>query len=178
MNRTQILGSMFLAASLPFGTVRAQTPASLQTQINELRAAMNDLTVKVDDLDKEVEALRVDLDRDNEITNAKVAKAQALVSRLAQAKSLFVASPTTTSGQIVAYNSGAEGDGPGSRFSFLAPFLKTNGVQPDAETGDPGSLLGLENMPLTGVNMVLGTVDDSRFGGTNKDVDPVVSGYP
>jgi outer membrane murein-binding lipoprotein Lpp len=171
MKRTQIL--VFLAACLPLGTARAQTPASLQTQINDLRAEMNDLTVKVDDLDKEVEAMRVDENHD-----AEISKAQALVSRLVEAKSLFVASPRTTSGQIEAYNSGAEGDGPGTRFSFIAPFIKINGVQPDAETGDPGSLLGLENMPLTGVTITLGTVDDSRFGGKNVDHSPTLTGYP
>jgi hypothetical protein len=46
MKRTQIFGLMFLAACLPFRTARPQTPASLQTQINELRLEIRTLVCR------------------------------------------------------------------------------------------------------------------------------------
>ena len=114
------------------------------------------------------------------VNNAKVTKSAALVNTLATAKSLFVADPKTTSVQVLGYNGAAEGDGTGSRFTFIAPYIRVNGATPTAEaTAVPTSLLTLSGFPTDGsVTVNLGTVDDSSFGGTNPDAAPTVVGYP
>jgi prepilin-type N-terminal cleavage/methylation domain-containing protein len=105
------------------------------------------------------------------VNDAKTTKALALVNTLATAKSLFVADPRTTTGMIGSYNGGQEGDGTGSRFSFLSPYIRVNGAQPFSEA----ELLAKSGLPTTGVTITLNTVDD---GGTTPDVAPTVTGYP
>jgi prepilin-type N-terminal cleavage/methylation domain-containing protein len=105
------------------------------------------------------------------VNDAKSTKTLALVNTLATAKSLFVADPRTASTAITGYNGAAEGD---ARFTFIAPYVRVNGVQPANEA----DLLAKSGFPATGVTIALNTVDDTSFGGTNSDVAPTVTGYP
>ena|ERR1700726_4538335 len=109
------------------------------------------------------------------VNNAKSTKSAALINTLSTAKSLFVANPSTTTGMITGYNGASEGDGTGSRFSMIAPYIRVNGAQPASEA----DLLTKSAMPST-VAIVLGTVDDTSIpGSTNSpDVAPQVNGYP
>jgi prepilin-type N-terminal cleavage/methylation domain-containing protein len=110
------------------------------------------------------------------VNDAKTTKALALVNTLATAKSLFVGSPKTTSGDIQKFNQGPDAD-----FAAIAPYIRVNGAQPTsaADPTDKTSLLALSGMPTDGsVKIALGTVDDSSLGGTNTDAAPQVTGYP
>ena len=101
------------------------------------------------------------------VNDAKVAKSLALVNTLSTAKALFVADAKTTPAQISAYNSA-----PDSNFTMIAPYIRVNGAQ----LNDEEDLLTSSGFP-SGVQITLGTVDDSSFGGTNKDQKPTVTGY-
>jgi prepilin-type N-terminal cleavage/methylation domain-containing protein len=112
----------------------------------------------------------------NAVNNAKTTKSAALVNTLATAKSLFVADPNTTAPLITQFNGG-----PDAQFALIAPYIRVNGTTPTSEngSGDKTSLLTLSGFPTDGsVVITLGTVDDSAIGGTNKDVAPIVAGYP
>src|SRR5271154_6169437 len=104
------------------------------------------------------------------VNDAKTAKALALVNTLSTAKSLFVADPATVAAMITGYNT-STGD---TQFAYIANYIRVNGAPPTNEA----SLLSLSGFPATGVVIVLGTVDDSSFGGTNVDQAPQVTGYP
>jgi prepilin-type N-terminal cleavage/methylation domain-containing protein len=99
------------------------------------------------------------------VNDAKVAKSTALINTISTAKSLFVADPKTTPDMIKSFNQTPD-------FTAIAPYVRVNGAQP----GSIAELLTLSGLP-TAVNVTLGTVDDSSFGGTNKDVAPTVTGY-
>jgi outer membrane murein-binding lipoprotein Lpp len=68
MKRFQKLGLIFVAACLPFGTARAETPVPLQAQIDELRTEIKAVAVLVDTLDKKVEEMRAAQSRDTELS--------------------------------------------------------------------------------------------------------------
>jgi hypothetical protein len=55
---------------------------------------------------------------------------------------------------------------------MIAPYIRVNGVQPTVEA----DFLAKSGMPST-VEVTLGTVDDSSFGGINPDQAPTVTGY-
>ena len=99
------------------------------------------------------------------VNDAKVAKSTALVNTLSTAKSLFVADPKTTPAQISSFNS-SQG------FTLIAPYIRVNGAQPQSVA----DLLSMSGFP-SNVNVTLGTVDDSSFGGQNTDQKPTVTGY-
>ena len=102
------------------------------------------------------------------VNDAKNTKKQALINTLATAKSLFVADPKRVAADITGYNAA-----PDNNFASVAPYIRVNGQQPANEA----ALLTMSGMPA-GVQILLGTVDDSSFGGTNVDVAPQVNGYP
>ena len=101
------------------------------------------------------------------VNDAKIAKSAALINTLATAKSLFVADPKTTPAMITQYN-GA----PDTNFALIAPYIRINGTQPT----DEAALLSLSGMPAS-VQITLGTIDDSSFGGAHTDTAPTVTGY-
>ena len=104
----------------------------------------------------------------NKVVNeAKVTKSLALVNTLATAKVSFVADPKTTAVLISRFNGSPDGN-----FAMIAPYTRVNGVQATVEA----DLLAKSGMPST-VNVTLGTVDDSSFGGSNPDQAPTVTGY-
>ena len=104
------------------------------------------------------------------VNDAKIAKSTALVNTLSTAKSLFVADPKTAPGDISTYN----GDPDGNFAKYIAQYIRVNGVQP----GSTDQLLSMSGLPGSDVvKITLGTVDDSSFGGTTKDVAPTVTGY-
>ena len=102
------------------------------------------------------------------VNDAKNAKVLALVNTLSTAKSLFVADPNTLKSDITTYNGS-----PDNNFAKIAPYIRINGAVPTSEA----DLLAKSGLPA-GVVIVLGTVDDSSFGGTNVDTAPTVTGYP
>src|ERR1700741_5054613 len=95
------------------------------------------------------------------VNDAKVAKSTALINTLSTAKSLFVADPKTTPAMISKFNSGQD-------YPLIPPYIRVNGAQP-ASIDD---LLKLSGLPIPAGNVTLGTVDDSSFGGNDKDVAP------
>ena len=101
------------------------------------------------------------------VNNAKVTKSLALVNTLATAKAFFVADPKTTAALISTFNSD-----PDSNFAMIAHYIRVNGAQPTVEA----DLLAKSGMPST-VKVMLGTVDDSSFQGSNPDQAPTVTGY-
>ena len=101
------------------------------------------------------------------VNDAKVTKSLALVNTLQTAKASFVADPKTTPAMISSFNADPDGN-----FAMIAPYIRVNGVQPTVEA----DLLTKSGMPST-VNVTLGTVDDSSFGGSNPDQAPTVTGY-
>jgi prepilin-type N-terminal cleavage/methylation domain-containing protein len=101
------------------------------------------------------------------VNDAKIAKSTDLISTLSKAKSLFVSDSKTTSAMLTQYN-GA----PDTNFNLLAPFIRINGAQP----ADQGQLLSLSGMPAS-VQITLGTIDDTSFGGAHTDQAPTVTGY-
>jgi prepilin-type N-terminal cleavage/methylation domain-containing protein len=103
------------------------------------------------------------------VNDAKTAKSLALVNTLSTAKSLFVADPATTQQKINSFNT-STGD---TQFALISPYIRVNGAIPSSEA----NLLTLSGLP-TSVNITLGTVDDSSFGGTTPDSPPTVTGYP
>jgi prepilin-type N-terminal cleavage/methylation domain-containing protein len=105
------------------------------------------------------------------VNDAKVAKSTALISTLATAKSLFVADPKTTPQMIQNFNGG-----PDTNFNLIAPYLRVNGYTPQSEQ-DLLNVSGFPQNTTPPVAITLGTVDDSSFGGTTKDVAPTVTGY-
>jgi prepilin-type N-terminal cleavage/methylation domain-containing protein len=101
------------------------------------------------------------------VNDAKVAKSTALVNTLSTAKSLFVADPKTTPDMINKFNQSQD-------YTMIAPYIRVNGVEP----GSTDQLLSMSGLPGSDVvKITLGTVDDSSFGGTTKDVAPTVTGY-
>jgi prepilin-type N-terminal cleavage/methylation domain-containing protein len=105
----------------------------------------------------------------NKILNdAKVTKSLALVNTLSTGKSLFVGDPRTTRAKIAIFNGGPDGN-----FAMIAPYIRVNGAQPTSEA----DLLQLSGFPSSGITIMLGTVDDSSFGGSNTDKAPTVNGY-
>jgi type IV pilus assembly protein PilA len=108
------------------------------------------------------------------VNDAKVAKSTALVNTLSTAKSLFVADPKTTPGDIQTYNSNASGGSSDTAFKSIAPYIRVNGTQP----GTIGDLLTLSGLPSS-VQVTLGTVDDSSFNPSSPtpDAPPTVKGY-
>jgi len=106
------------------------------------------------------------------VTDAKTAKAAALVSTLSTAKSLFVADPNTTEALIQQYNGG----GVDAQFALIAKYIRVNGQQPsDINTTAQTNLLALSQLPAT-VNITLGTVEDDSQN--VQDSPPTVTGYP
>ena len=108
------------------------------------------------------------------VNDAKTAKVLALVNTLSTAKSLFVADPQTTAGNITTFN-GSTGD---TQFNLIAKYIRVNGSIPTGVTTAGTGLLALSGLPTSGVTVTLGTVDDSSFGGTTQDSPPTVTGYP
>jgi prepilin-type N-terminal cleavage/methylation domain-containing protein len=102
------------------------------------------------------------------VNDAKVAKSLALVNTLSTAKSLFVADPTTTEANIVAFNGGALD----ASFALIAKYIRVNGAVPT----DSANLLTLSGFPPGVVTITLGTVDDAANNVT--DSAPTVTGYP
>ena len=102
------------------------------------------------------------------VNDAKVAKSLALVNTLSTAKSLFVADPTTTEANIVAFNGGALD----ASFALIAKYIRVNGAVPT----DSANLLTLSEFPPGVVTITLGTVDDAANNVT--DSAPTVTGYP
>jgi prepilin-type N-terminal cleavage/methylation domain-containing protein len=99
------------------------------------------------------------------VNDAKQANANALVSTLATAKTAFVTDPTTSPTEIQEFNSD-----PDASFASIAPYIRINGVQP-ASADDLRKLGGLP----ASASIELGTVDDSRLGGSNADQAPIVT---
>jgi prepilin-type N-terminal cleavage/methylation domain-containing protein len=99
------------------------------------------------------------------VNDAKQANANALVSTLATAKAAFVSDPSTSPTEIQQFNSD-----PDASFASIAPYIRVNGVQPASED----DLRKLDGIPA-GASIALGTVDDSRFGGSNADQAPTVT---
>ena len=91
----------------------------------------------------------------------------ATVNALATAKSLFVADPATTKGDISTFNS-STGD---QQFSLISKYLRVNGAIP-ATVADLETLEGMQPATTT---ITLGTLDDSSIGGTNPDSAPTVT---
>jgi prepilin-type N-terminal cleavage/methylation domain-containing protein len=102
------------------------------------------------------------------VNDSKVAKSRALVNTLSTGKSLFVGDPQTTAAMIATFNGG-----PDRNFAMIAPYIRVNGSQPASEA----DLLKLSGLPSSGVNITLGTIDDSSFGGSNTDRAATVNGY-
>jgi prepilin-type N-terminal cleavage/methylation domain-containing protein len=102
----------------------------------------------------------------NKLTNAtRLVMANALVSTLANAKTAFVADPSTSPAAIQQFNSA-----PDASFASIAPYLRVNGVQPASQE----DLKKLEGFPSS-TSIALGTIDDSGFGGSNADQAPAVA---
>jgi|SRR5450631_3344341 prepilin-type N-terminal cleavage/methylation domain-containing protein len=99
------------------------------------------------------------------VNDAKTTKSLALVNTLSTAKSLFVADPATTEANIQAFN--ANGD-----FTLISKYIRVNGATPT----DVASLLQLSGFPAAGVNVTLGTVEDTA--NNTPDTAPAVTGYP
>jgi prepilin-type N-terminal cleavage/methylation domain-containing protein len=99
------------------------------------------------------------------VNDTKLAKANALVSTLATAKTAFVADPLTSPAGIQQFNTA-----PDANFASIAPYIRVNGVQPTGED----DLTRLEGFPPS-TSIALGTVDDSAFGGPNADQAPTVT---
>jgi hypothetical protein len=99
------------------------------------------------------------------VNDAKQANANALVSTLATAKTAFVTDPSTSPTEIQQFNSD-----PDASFASIAPYIRINGVQP-ASADD---LRKLDCLPAS-ASTELGTVDDSRLGGSNADQAPIVT---
>jgi prepilin-type N-terminal cleavage/methylation domain-containing protein len=99
------------------------------------------------------------------VSDAKQAKANALLSTLATAKTAFVTDPSTSPTEIQQFNSA-----PDASFASIAPYIRVNGVQPASED----ALKKLEGLPAS-ASITLGTVDDSRLGGSNADQAPAVT---
>ena len=109
------------------------------------------------------------------VNDAKTAKSLALINTLSTAKSLFVADPNTGKAGITSFNS-STGD---TQFALIENYIRINGAIPTSISTGATSLLGLSGLPTDGsVTITLGTVDDSSFGGSNRDTAPGVSGYP
>jgi prepilin-type N-terminal cleavage/methylation domain-containing protein len=105
----------------------------------------------------------------NKVVNqSKVTKSLALINTLSTGKSLFVGDPRTTSAMIATFNGGPDGN-----FAMIAPYIRVNGAQPTSEA----NLLQLSGLPSSGINITLGTVDDTSFGGSYTDTAPKVTGY-
>jgi prepilin-type N-terminal cleavage/methylation domain-containing protein len=99
------------------------------------------------------------------INDTKLAKANALVSTLSTAKAAFAADPSTSPAAIQQFNSD-----PDANFASIAPYIRVKGVQPASED----DLRKLEGFPST-ISIVLGTVDDSGFAGSNAGQAPAVT---
>jgi prepilin-type N-terminal cleavage/methylation domain-containing protein len=99
------------------------------------------------------------------VNDAKQANANALVSTLATAKTAFVADLLTSPTEIQQFNSN-----PDASFDSIAPYIRVNGVQPASEE----DLRKLDGLPAS-TSISLGTVDDSRLGGSNADQAPTVT---
>ena len=99
------------------------------------------------------------------VNDAKKANADALVSTLATAKTAFATDPSTSPIEIQQFNSA-----PDASFASIAPYIRVNGVQPASED-DLRKLDGLS----ASASIALGTVDDSRLGGSNADQAPTVT---
>ena len=99
------------------------------------------------------------------VNDAKQANANALVSTLATAKTAFVTDPSTSPTEIQQFNSD-----PDASFASIAPYIRVNGVQPASED----DLRKLDGLPAS-ASIALGTVDDSRLGGSNADQAPIVT---
>ena len=99
------------------------------------------------------------------VNDAKLANAIALVSTLATAKTAFVADLLTSPTEIQQFNSN-----PDASFDSIAPYIRVNGVQPASED----DLRKLDGLPAS-TSISLGTVDDSRLGGSNADQAPTVT---
>jgi prepilin-type N-terminal cleavage/methylation domain-containing protein len=99
------------------------------------------------------------------VNDAKQANASALVSTLATAKTAFVTDHSTSPIEIQQFNSD-----PDASFASIAPFIRVNGVQPASED----DLRKLDGLPAS-TSISLGTVDDSRLGGSNADQAPTVT---
>ena len=59
---------------------------------------------------------------------------------------------------------------PDASFASLAPYIRVNGVQPASED----DLRKLDGLPAN-TSIALGTVDDSKLGGSNADQVPTVT---
>jgi prepilin-type N-terminal cleavage/methylation domain-containing protein len=99
------------------------------------------------------------------VNDAKLANASALVSTLATAKTAFVTDPSTSPTEIQQFNSA-----PDANFASIAPYIRVNGVQPASED----DLRKLDGLPAN-TSIALGTVDDSKLGGSNADQVPTVT---
>ena len=99
------------------------------------------------------------------VNDAKLVNANALVSTLASAKAAFVTDPSTSPTEIQQFNSD-----PDASFASIAPYIRVNGVQPASED----DLRKLDGLPAS-ASIALGTVDDSRLGGSNVDQTPAVT---
>ena len=99
------------------------------------------------------------------VNDAKQANANALVSTLATAKTAFVTDPSTSPTEIQQFNSD-----PDASFASIAPYIRVNGVQPASED----DLKKLDGLPAS-ASIGLGTVNDSRLGGSNADQAPIVT---
>ena len=106
------------------------------------------------------------------VNDAKTTKSLALVNTLSTAKSLFVADPTTTEANIVAFN-GANGN-LDQQFALIAKYIRVNGAVPT----DTANLLSLSGFPAGVVTITLGTVDDGTVTPATTDTAPTVTGYP
>jgi prepilin-type N-terminal cleavage/methylation domain-containing protein len=100
------------------------------------------------------------------LRQAKVTKSRALISTLATAKSMFAGDPTTTPAQIEAFNAS-----PDASFASIAPYIKINGATPQSES----DMLTMAGMPIAGVKISLGTIDDGTD--SNSGSAPTVTGY-
>jgi prepilin-type N-terminal cleavage/methylation domain-containing protein len=99
------------------------------------------------------------------VNDAKLVNANALVSTLVSAKTAFVTDPSTSPTEIQQFNSD-----PDASFASIAPYIRVNGVQPASED----DLRKLDGLPAS-TSIALGTVDDSRLGGSNVDQTPAVT---
>ena len=99
------------------------------------------------------------------VNDAKLTNANALISTLSAAKTAFVADPSTSPAEIQQFNSA-----PDVNFASIAPYIRVNGTQPASED-DLKILTGLPSS----TSIAVGTVDDSRFGGSNADRAPSVT---
>lgn len=99
------------------------------------------------------------------VNDAKQANASALVSTLATAKTAFVTDQSTSPIEIQQFNSD-----PDASFASIAPYIRVNGVQPASED----DLRKLDGLPAS-TSISLGTVDDSRLGGSDADQAPTVT---